>query len=46
MTKEALTVRELLNVGEGFDPMDIDTNEIRVLSNALPKDGNIDLNNF
>lgn len=41
-----LTVRELLNGGvNGFDPMNIDTTEINVLSNALPKDGNIDLNN-
>lgn len=41
-----LTIRELLNGGkEGFDPMNIDTSEIRVLSNAIPKDGNIDLNN-
>lgn len=41
-----LTIRELLNGGEeGFDPMNIDTSEIRALSDALPKDGNIDLNN-
>ena len=42
---KALTVRELLN-GEGqqISPMDIDTSEIRELSNSIPKDGNIDLN--
>jgi len=41
-----LTIKELLNGGkDGFDPMSIDTSEIRALSNALPKDGNIDLNN-
>lgn len=47
MTKEKrLTVREMLNGGEdGFDPMSVDTSEIRALSGALPKDGNIDLNN-
>ncbi len=42
--KDALTVRELLN-GEGIDPLNYDTSEIRELSSALPKDGNIDLNN-
>ena len=42
-----LTIRELLNGGQGgmFDPMSVDTSEIRALSNALPKDGDIDLNN-
>lgn len=46
MSEKALTVRELLNGGsEGFDPMSIDTSEIKRLSNAIPKDGNIDLNN-
>lgn len=47
MTKQ-LTVREVLNVGENsteFDPMDLDTSEIKVLSDAMPKDGNIDINN-
>lgn len=42
-----LTVRELLNGGSTgkFDPLSIDTSEIRDLSNAMPKDGNIDVNN-
>ena len=40
-----LTVKEMLNNGDdGFDPMTIDTSEIKVLSNCLPKDGNIDIN--
>ncbi len=44
--EKILTIRELLNGSvEGFDPMNFDTSEIRELSNALPKDGNIDLNN-
>jgi len=43
---KSLTVRELLNGGDKkFDPMDIDLSEIRTLSEALPKDGNIDINN-
>ncbi len=43
---KSLTVRELLNGGDKkFDPMDIDLSGIKVLSEALPKDGNIDLNN-
>ena len=42
---KALTVRDIIGVREGFDPMDIDLREIRALSDALPKDGNIDLNN-
>lgn len=45
-TKQALTVRELLQCSEEtLDPMNIDTSEIRALSDAMPKDGNIDLNN-
>jgi len=40
-----LTVRELLNGnGQQISPMDIDTSEIKELSNSIPKDGNIDLN--
>lgn len=40
-----LTVRELLNgVNKEISPMDIDTSEIKALSDSLPKDGNIDLN--
>jgi len=43
---KSLTVRELLNgKDQKFDPMDIDLSEIKALSEALPKDGNIDLNN-
>ena len=45
MTKN-LTVGELLSgPGGKFDPMNIDTSNIRKLSAALPKDGNIDTNN-
>lgn len=40
---DKLTVRDL--IGTEFSPLDIDTSEIRELSNALPRDGNIDLNN-
>jgi len=45
MAGNSLTVKELLNPGEKFDPMNIDTSEIKALSNALPQDGNIDTNN-
>lgn len=48
IVNEPLTVRELLNGKDEdnkFDPMTLDTNEIRKLSNSLPKDGNIDINN-
>lgn len=46
MEEKGLTVREILCLGDsGFDPLDFDTTEIRKLSNAMPKDGNIDLNN-
>jgi hypothetical protein len=46
MSNAGLTVRELLYCsGEQLDPLNIDTNEIRVLSASLPKDGNIDINN-
>jgi len=41
----SLTVRELLGIDKSFDPLDFDTSEIRELSNAIPADGNIDLNN-
>ena len=41
-----LTVRELLSGGtSGFDPLNLDTTEIRGLSESMPKDGNIDINN-
>ena len=44
--KQALTVRELLHCADpSIDPMNIDTSEIKALSDAMPKDGNIDLNN-
>lgn len=40
-----MTVKEMLNNGDsGFDPMTVDTSEIRALSNCLPRDGNIDIN--
>lgn len=45
---DKLTVRDLINGGSEtikFDPLTIDTSEIKELSNAMPKDGNIDLNN-
>lgn len=45
---DKMTVRELINGGPNavaFDPLSIDTSEIRALSNAMPKDGNIDVNN-
>lgn len=46
MTNKSLTVKDLLGRDvEEFDPMKLDTSEIRELSEAMPKDGNIDLNN-
>ena len=46
MSNNALTVKDLLGQSaESFDPLKIDTSEIKELSNAMPKDGNIDLNN-
>lgn len=46
MTNKPVTVGEVLKLdGRSFDPMTIDTNDIRVLSDAMPKDGNIDTNN-
>jgi len=45
---DKLTVRDLINGGPNvvsFDPLSLDTSEIRALSNAMPKDGNIDVNN-
>jgi len=46
MTKQLVTVRDVLNGGNSneFDPMNLDTAEIRTLSDAMPKDGNIDIN--
>lgn len=43
MGEKQLTVGDMFN--SGFDPMTIDTSEIRKLSNAIPQDGNIDTNN-
>ena len=42
----ALTVRELLsgNGVDAFDPLSIDTSEIRTLSESIPKDYSIDIN--
>lgn len=43
---KALTVEELLSKDvESFDPTKLDTSEIKALSDAMPKDGNIDINN-
>lgn len=46
MTKP-VTVREMLGGGEGrsFDPMTLDTSELRDLAGSIPRDGNIDINN-
>lgn len=41
---DKLTVKELLGTNV-FDPMSVDTSEIKELACALPRDGNIDLNN-
>lgn len=42
---KSMTVRDLLTGGEKtFDPMSLDTSEIRELSNALPRSGEIDIN--
>lgn len=44
--KQLVTAGDLLgNSGVNFDPMTIDLSEVKELSNAMPKDGNIDLNN-
>ena len=45
MTNKTITVGEVLGIEKKFDPMDLDITEIKELSNALPKDGNIDINN-
>ena len=43
---KAVTVRDLLQSGSGnFDPMTLDTSELKELANSIPKDGNIDINN-
>lgn len=38
-----LTVKELIS-GSNFDPMTLDTSELKALSDCIPKDGNIDIN--
>jgi hypothetical protein len=44
--KQLVTAGDLLgNCGVNFDPMAIDLSEVKQLSDAMPKDGNIDLNN-
>jgi len=43
--KSIITVGDILRSDSKFDPMELDTSEIRELSNSMPKDGNIDLNN-
>jgi hypothetical protein len=43
--KPVVTVGKILGAGAKFDPMALDTTEIKELSNAMPKDGNIDVNN-
>lgn len=43
--KPVVTLGEVLGPGIKFDPMTLDTTEIKELSNAMPKDGNIDINN-
>lgn len=44
---KALTVRDVLRCSEDdvFDPMDMNTREIQELSQSMPADGNIDINN-
>lgn len=43
---DKLTVRDVINGGTTkFDPLALDTSEIKALSDAIPKDGNIDVNN-
>ena len=43
--KPIVTVGEILGSGANFDPLTLDTSEIKELSNAMPRDGNIDINN-
>ena len=46
MNEQSLTVGDILSKNaDSFDPMTLDTSEIKELSDAMPKDGNIDLNN-
>jgi hypothetical protein len=45
MTKQIITAGEVLGSEHSFDPMALDITEIKELSSALPRDGNIDINN-
>lgn len=44
LNKKLITVKEALKI-DSFDPMAVDTNEIKELSSLIPKDGLIDINN-
>lgn len=43
--KPVVTVGEILGSDGRFDPLTLDTSEIKELSNSMPRDGNIDINN-
>ena len=43
--KPVVTVGNIIDSEKNFDPMTLDTTEIQELSNAMPRDGNIDINN-
>ena len=45
MTNKPVTIGDILAPNTSNDPMALDTTEIKQLSNAMPKDGNIDVNN-
>lgn len=40
-----ITVGDIIGSNSNFDPLTLDTSEIKELSSAMPKDGNIDTNN-
>jgi len=40
-----ITVGDIVGANDNFDPLTLDTSEIKELSDAMPKDGNIDINN-
>jgi len=42
---EELVLNDLIGKNGSFDPMAVDTSQIRSLSSAMPADGNIDANN-
>ena len=42
---DELILSELVGKNGTFDPMSVDTSQIRTLSSAMPMDGNIDVNN-